>query len=279
MYEYINTLFLDRTLQYGDSVLVKPNIVSREPYPTTTDPEVVAWVLGALHENGSHITVADGPAPDKVYVTQDQQKDRARLSIEQFYREFKSKLVAADDFPDDLRVNIETLARSIIVESEIADHCKRLGIGVSSIYDSLGFVKKQHQGVEIRLADTCGFDAIINLPVLKLHSHCGYSGSLKNLYGLLYHFDKALLHYYAGQGKFNFLQFLDQLPALVGTPIISLTDASRVPSSQERVWGASCTYELCDEIWAGDAHEVNRKEFQKLKGKSLLRNHSYSHMR
>lgn len=45
-------------------VLVKPNIVSREQYPTTTHPQVLASVLDFLLDCGCKVVVADGPAVD-----------------------------------------------------------------------------------------------------------------------------------------------------------------------------------------------------------------------
>lgn len=45
-------------------VLVKPNIVSHEPYPTTTHPQVLATVLDFLLSCRCQIIVADGPAVD-----------------------------------------------------------------------------------------------------------------------------------------------------------------------------------------------------------------------
>ena len=48
----------------GLKVLVKPNIVSHEPYPTTTHPQVLATVLDFLLDCGCQVMVADGPAFD-----------------------------------------------------------------------------------------------------------------------------------------------------------------------------------------------------------------------
>jgi uncharacterized protein (DUF362 family) len=48
----------------GKSVLLKPNIVSYEPYPTTTHPMTVEACLGLLHGFARKIVVADGPAWD-----------------------------------------------------------------------------------------------------------------------------------------------------------------------------------------------------------------------
>jgi uncharacterized protein (DUF362 family) len=46
----------------GGPVLVKPNLVSHEPYPTTTHPDVLDEVLALL--KGREVIVADGPGAD-----------------------------------------------------------------------------------------------------------------------------------------------------------------------------------------------------------------------
>jgi uncharacterized protein (DUF362 family) len=48
----------------GKHVLLKPNIVSQEPYPTTTHPATLEACLALLQRSASKITVADGPAWD-----------------------------------------------------------------------------------------------------------------------------------------------------------------------------------------------------------------------
>ena len=48
----------------GRRVLVKPNIVSHEPYPTTTHPQMLDTLLEALKNLAGQVAVADGPAPD-----------------------------------------------------------------------------------------------------------------------------------------------------------------------------------------------------------------------
>jgi uncharacterized protein (DUF362 family) len=47
------------------SVFVKPNLVSREPYPTTTDPLVLDAVLSYLSDYD--VAVGDGPAFDSIW--------------------------------------------------------------------------------------------------------------------------------------------------------------------------------------------------------------------
>jgi uncharacterized protein (DUF362 family) len=56
-------------LENAKRIFIKPNIVSSEPYPTTTHPEVLDVILSKLSNH--EITVGDGPAvdagrPDKI---------------------------------------------------------------------------------------------------------------------------------------------------------------------------------------------------------------------
>lgn len=57
-------LALDSRLRSVTSVLVKPNIVSHEPYPTTTHPAVLEACLDYLIARGIGPVVGDGPAFD-----------------------------------------------------------------------------------------------------------------------------------------------------------------------------------------------------------------------
>jgi uncharacterized protein (DUF362 family) len=50
------------SLQKGKKVFVKPNIVSHEPYPTTTHPQVLEAVLKRLGD--CEVVVGDAPAID-----------------------------------------------------------------------------------------------------------------------------------------------------------------------------------------------------------------------
>jgi len=60
----LNKVRADYAEPEGLKVFVKPNIVSYEPYPTTTHPEVLASVLDFLLDCGCKVVVADGPAFD-----------------------------------------------------------------------------------------------------------------------------------------------------------------------------------------------------------------------
>ena len=61
--------FVSRALdQFSDeiasatSIFIKPNLVSKEPYPTTTDPQLLDTVLEFLSDHA--LMVGDGPAFD-----------------------------------------------------------------------------------------------------------------------------------------------------------------------------------------------------------------------
>jgi len=51
-------------LEMKQRILVKPNAVSAEPYPTTTSPELLAAVLAGLRDLGKEAVIADEPAVD-----------------------------------------------------------------------------------------------------------------------------------------------------------------------------------------------------------------------
>jgi uncharacterized protein (DUF362 family) len=51
-------------LRNVDRVLIKPNIVSSEPYPSTTHPDVLSECLRLITQEHRAVAVADGPAVD-----------------------------------------------------------------------------------------------------------------------------------------------------------------------------------------------------------------------
>lgn len=55
---------LKEEVKKAKKVLLKPNIVSFEPYPTTTHPEVLETCLEFLSTLKKEVLVGDGPAPD-----------------------------------------------------------------------------------------------------------------------------------------------------------------------------------------------------------------------
>ena len=63
LYDLLSTF----DIQEDEKIMIKPNIVSPESYPTTTDPNLLDLILEIL-KNSSKIEVADGPAPDHVFI-------------------------------------------------------------------------------------------------------------------------------------------------------------------------------------------------------------------
>jgi uncharacterized protein (DUF362 family) len=55
---------IEEELKKANKILLKPNIVSHEPYPTTTHPEVLETCLEFILNINKEVLVADGPALD-----------------------------------------------------------------------------------------------------------------------------------------------------------------------------------------------------------------------
>jgi uncharacterized protein (DUF362 family) len=144
--------FVDRVLaQYADmfeeaeTVFVKPNVVSDEPYPTTTDPQVLDTVL--THLSGHSVVVGDGPAYDFSW----------RGQAGAVSHEHPLRSVCDDHGVEWVNLNDH-------------EHVKRetpfgLTLPLSVVPSS--------------------FDVKISLPVLKRHITCTVTGAVKNQFGLL----------------------------------------------------------------------------------------------
>ncbi len=57
-------LEINKQIQNIKKVLIKPNIVSQESYPSTTHPLVLKTCLAYFRDHKKDVVVADGPAPD-----------------------------------------------------------------------------------------------------------------------------------------------------------------------------------------------------------------------
>lgn len=66
--EFVNKVFeipeIKKEIKKAKKILLKPNIVSFEPYPTTTHPEILESCLEFLLNFNKEVLVGDGPAPD-----------------------------------------------------------------------------------------------------------------------------------------------------------------------------------------------------------------------
>jgi uncharacterized protein (DUF362 family) len=145
-------------------VMIKPNIVTNDPPPTTTDVKVVAGIIEALRESKvKEITVAEGSGSG------------------------------------DTLKNLDTLGYwQLGVKLIDLDQEKTVSIPVKNFT-----VWKNIQIPEILLSKY-----IISVPVLKDHSMCGVSISLKNMVGVLpahhysgyWSYKKSQIHKYGADG-------------------------------------------------------------------------------
>jgi len=155
----INT-FLDK-IKSCDSFLIKPNLVSGDPYPTTTHPQMVQAVIQNLLGLGKRdIVVADGPATDagssyKIIQNHPIKKvcDYYGVDLVNLYSTKSRKIISPRHFP--LRLFSLPLEK----------------------------------------------DLVISLPVLKEHSCCGLTGALKNQFGYLPRRERLALHGLSRLGK------------------------------------------------------------------------------
>ncbi|WP_165613085.1 DUF362 domain-containing protein [Paramaledivibacter caminithermalis] len=92
-----------------------------------------------------------------------------------------------------------------------------------------------NNGYSIKYFDLAAYDLIINLPVLKLHTTVGFTGAVKNFYGILEPQSKVFLHKYKIVG--NALKVLCSY--LSSLNIYTFLDARIVPDAQQLLWGNS----------------------------------------
>lgn len=130
----------------GKTILVKPNVVSGESPPATTNPEVVRAVVELLfHEGASRVIVGDMSA----LLTLSTKRNFKRTGIKEAAEAAKAKVVYFEDYD--------------WVEVELP----------GSRYIERVYVTEWIYNV----------DAVINLPVIKTHRSASYSICLKNFIG------------------------------------------------------------------------------------------------
>jgi len=279
IHNFLNNIFEQFKIGKESNILIKPNIVSREPYPTTTDPLMLSWVLEAIQERTvENVLLTDGPSPDKVYISKRQFGSEDRSHVDNFLREFETIYYHMSDFPKNVNERILGHTRSTIMISPLARVCRQYGIQTTSVYDHFRFVERHFCNVTFRVPDLRQFDLMLSLPVLKLHALCGYSGANKNLYGLLHHFDKVKLHVETKTNKLNFMQFIEKLPTFIMIPTVHILDATRIPNIQEKVWAEEPMKEhSLDNIIAGvDAVKIDEKVEELFCSKRIKRAYTYS---
>ena len=259
-------------------ILVKPNIVSCEPYPTTTDPSVLDVVLNAFEV--SEVTVADGPAPDKVYYYKNRpirfkmdEMNDIRASSLKFWEDAREYVDGR--LPPELERDTLNYIHGVVIESELAKICEKHGIEMRCFDTDFEYEEVEEQGFKFRIVKLDDFDLIVALPVLKLHSECGFTGARKILFGLINHFDKIRLHVYANRGRLNFMRLIDDLPRIIGRRTLTMLDATFVQCAQEKVWGGTNVKKIEGGLIVGEnPYEIDEYARRLLKREDIV-NYTY----
>lgn len=143
----------------GQTVLVKPNLNSGNPYPATTNPAVVAKVVELAYQKGAK----------KVFVG-----DFSGVLNPGTMKNFKtSGILAAATAVGAEVVAFDEIGEWIRVKPESATHWPK-GFRLPKLLSEV--------------------DHVISLPVLKRHSLADYTLALKNWVGLLHKADRLLMH-------------------------------------------------------------------------------------
>ena len=261
-------------------ILVKPNIVSCEPYPTTTDPSVLNAVLNSLED--SDVTVADGPAPDKVYYYRNRsirfktdEIEAIKASALKFWEDAR-EYVDLGGLPPELERDTLNYIRGVILQSELAEICKKHGVKIKCFDTDFEYEEFEEQGFNLKVVNLDDFDLVVTLPVLKFHSDCGFTGARKILFGFIDYFDKIRLHIEADRGRLNFMKLIDHLPRIVGRRMLTMLDATLVQGAQEMVWGGTDIHEIEGGLITGeDPHEIDGYARQLLKREDIVRDYTY----
>jgi len=140
------------------SIFIKPNLVSKEPYPTTTDPQLLDTVLESLSDHA--LTVGDGPA-----------------------------------FDAPLNAFFNRKTRGVTTNHPLKRVCDKRGVRFTNLNKSPFEKRQSDRGFKLSLSTVPqSFDLKISLPVLKTHAICTLTGAVKNQFGLVKPIERARLH-------------------------------------------------------------------------------------
>ena len=167
-------------------IVIKPNLITakRPEYPATTHPLVIKAVVRWLNEYGvNDITLAESPGG--LYNAE---------HMKNVYNVCGMKQLAPG-----LKLNMDFSARTIACPKGFANHSFHI---ITPILEA---------------------DYIINICKLKTHSMTGYSGGIKNLFGVIPGLEKPQLHY-LWPNLHDFSRMLLELARTV-SPQLTIIDA------------------------------------------------------
>ena len=137
------------------SIFIKPNLVSKELYLTTTDPQLLKTVLESLSDHA--LMVGDGPA-----------------------------------FDAPLNAFFNRKTRGVTANHPLKRVCDERGVKFINLNKSPFEKRQSDRGFKLSLSTVPqSFDLKISLPVLKTHSICTLTGAVKNQFGLVKPIERA----------------------------------------------------------------------------------------
>jgi uncharacterized protein (DUF362 family) len=193
----------------AQTVLVKPNVNTGDPYPASTNPEVVLEVVKMAWERDPKRVIVGDRSTRRMSTI----NEMRRSGIEQAARDGKAEVMYFDDLPWEL------------VKPAKAANWQNGYRTPSAILQA---------------------DHVISLPVVKTHSGGWFTMSLKNFVGIIHPDDRGIMHAAGGGGRgasdgsyATFARMIAEL-GLIVTPALVVMDGTKAfvnggPSSGDLV--------------------------------------------
>lgn len=181
-----DALSIDKDLSPGMKVVIKPNLImAKSPKaPVTTHPAVISAVGRYLYEHGiSDITVAESSGG--LYNAE--------------YMKNVYRVCGLNKLPSYIKLNMDFSSQTVNCRDGFTNHTFNIITPITSA------------------------DYIINICKLKTHSMTGYSGGIKNLFGVIPGLEKPQLHY-RWPALDDFSRMLLELAQTV-SPAVTVIDA------------------------------------------------------
>jgi uncharacterized protein (DUF362 family) len=140
---------LDRLVQHGDSVFIKPNFNSDDPFSASTDVSFLRAVIEILRDIGAKVTVGEWSG----VLWQPTRRVMRNLGIEELANDLGVELIAFDEHPDDW-VNVKIDGKHL---------------------ESVPMPRSAYEA-----------DKMIYLPCMKTHKWARYTGALKLPFGFVH---------------------------------------------------------------------------------------------
>ena len=151
-------------IRSGQTVLIKPNVNTGDPYPASTNPEVLYEVIKLVWERDPKRVIVG----DRSNYRRNTMEEMKRAGIDKATLDMKAELIAFDD------MSWRFMSPNKSVNWETGYHVAETIFQV---------------------------DHIINVPVIKTHRLAWFTMSLKNLVGIIPAKDRNLMHSKLGTGR------------------------------------------------------------------------------